>query len=112
MTEQPKWFEDGGQPEEDRFADGFKDGFGRAREIFWRDFMRKAGDARLMSEQIRELNPLKADEFALMDAIYRSVADNIARSHNLYPGAIAGDEALEGPIGGGFTVNYDHLYRY
>lgn len=26
---------------EDRFADGFREGFTRAREIFWRDFMRK-----------------------------------------------------------------------
>jgi len=112
MTEQPKWFEDGGQPEEDRFADGFKDGFSRAREIFWRDFMRKAGDARLMSEQIRALNSVKADEFAVMDAVYRSVADNIARSHNLYPGAISGDKAVDGPDGLGYSVEYNHLYRY
>lgn len=98
---------------EDRFADGFKEGFSRAREIFWRDFMRKAGDARLLgdllvgtpAEDIEE-----AKKFALMEVVYRSVADTIAKSHTLYPGAVKIDsEDEENPD---TTVNYNKLFDY
>ena len=98
---------------EDRFADGFQEGFSRAREIFWRDFMRKAGDARLMgdllvgtpAEDIEE-----AKKFALMEVVYRSVADTIAKSHTLYPGAVAIDKNT--PEGTETGVKHDTLYNY
>lgn len=98
---------------EDRFADGFKEGFTRAREIFWRDFMRKAGEAHLMgdllvgtpAEDVEE-----AKKFALMEVVYRSVADTIARSHTLYPGAITIDS--EDMENSSTTVDYKNLFRY
>lgn len=98
---------------EDRYAEGFTEGFSRARAIFWRDFMRKAGDAHLMgdllvgtpAEDVEE-----AKKFALMEVVYRSVADTIARSHTLYPGAITIDsEDIEAPS---TTVDYNNLFKY
>lgn len=98
---------------EDRFADGFREGFSRAREIFWRDFMRKAGEVRLMSDLLVDTPAEDLDEakkFALMEVVYRSVADTIARSHTLYPGAIQGSEEDLGSEN--TTVNYNDLFRY
>lgn len=98
---------------EDRFADGFKEGFTRAREIFWRDFMRKAGDAHLMGDLLvgtpaEDLE--EAKKFALMEVVYRSVADTISKSHTLYPGAVTIDS--EDPDNPSTTVDYNDLFRY
>ena len=98
---------------EDRFADGFREGFTRAREIFWRDFMRKAGDARLMGDLLVGTPAEDIDEakkFALMEVVYRSVADTIAKSHTLYPGAVTVSD--DTPEGRETTVWHDKLYEY
>ena len=95
-------------PEEDRFRDGFIDGFTRAREIFWRDLMRKAGECRLMSEVTT--NQSFKDNLAAMEAVYRFSADLISRSHTLYPGAIPRDIDADDPR---FNVKFDeNLFRY
>lgn len=83
-----------GEADDHRFEHGFKEGFTRAREIFWRDFMRKAGDARLMGQQLVDsaggATP-QSEAMFMMEATYRSVADSIAKSHTLYPGALPAD---------------------
>lgn len=98
---------------EDRFADGFKEGFTRAREIFWRDFMRKAGEAHLMGELLvgtpaEDIE--EAKKFALMEVVYKSVAETIARSHTVYPGAVKDDPGNQGVRNS--TINYDDLFKY
>lgn len=101
--------------EEDRFADGFQEGFGRAREIFWRDFMRKAGELRLMIDQMKESLGDSAEDsraielLASMEGVYRNTADTVARSHTLYPGALSNDAD---PNDKRYTVRYDDLYKY
>lgn len=95
-------------PHEDRFRDGFIDGFTRAREIFWRDLMRKAGECRLMSE-VTDSESLK-EHLAALEAAYRVSADLISRSHTVYPGAILSGSDPEDPR---YTVKFDdNLYRY
>lgn len=95
-------------PDEDRFQDGFIDGFTRAREIFWRDLMRKAGECKLMSEAT-DSQSLK-DNLSAMEAAYRVSADLISRSHTVYPGAIAAGSDPEDPR---YTIKYDdNLFRY
>lgn len=109
MTDQePKpWFEDGNR-EPDRFADGFIDGFTRAREIFWRDLMRRAGECHLMGENSQS-ESLK-EHFASMEVAYRNSADLISRSHTLYPGALPKDADPSDPR---FSVKFDdNLFRY
>lgn len=101
------WFD---QPNEDqdRFRDGFIDGFTRAREIFWRDLMRRAGEARLMAENAESQSV--RDNMSALEVAYRNAADMVSRSHTLYPGAIRGDADPEDPR---FTVNYDaNLFKY
>ena len=74
------------------------------RQIFWRDFMRKAEDARIASAQLRsasEHNQEQAIYFALLDSTYITAAHTVARSHTLYPGAVKdpetqGDKELYG----------------
>lgn len=106
-SQQPMWFEDR-SGNEDRFADGFIDGFVRAREIFWRDFMRRAGECRLMAESA-ESQSVK-DNLSAMEVAYRNAADMAARSHTLYPGALSPDADPEDPR---FTVKFDNnLFRY
>lgn len=93
---------------EDRFQDGFIDGFTRAREIFWRDLMRKAGECKLMSEAT-DSQSLK-DNLSAMEAAYRVSADLISRSHTVYPGALSADSDPEDPR---YTVKFDNnLFRY
>lgn len=109
MSEQnsPMWFD---QPNggDDRFAAGFIDGFSRAREIFWRDLMRRAGECRLMAENSQS-ETLK-EHFAAMDVAYRNAADLISRSHTLYPGALPKDANPNDPR---FSVKFDdNLFRY
>jgi hypothetical protein len=113
MNEHEENFRGDHRMKEDRFADGFQEGFSRAREIFWRDFMRKAGDARLMGDLLVGTPAEDIDEakkFALMEVVYRSVADTIAKSHTLYPGAIVVNQ--DTPEGTETSVNYDTLYNY
>lgn len=117
MNNDPNWHNNNDGPsKEDRFADGFQEGFSRAREIFWRDFMRKAGDARLMAQIIADSpgdNSTQSENFALMVTVYRSVADAIAKSHTLYPGAVHVDLDLENPTGSqNTTVRFDGLFKY
>lgn len=111
MTEnnQPLWFEDGGRGDEvDRFADGFIDGFTRAREIFWRDLMRKAGECKLMADNSKS-ESLKEQLYA-MEVAYRNSADLISRSHTLYPGALPKNANPDDPR---FSVKFDdNLFRY
>ena len=105
--ENKPWF-DGPNPNEDRFRDGFIDGFTRAREIFWRDLMRRAGEAKLMAENATSQSV--RDHLCSQEVAYRNAADMVSRSHTLYPGAISPDADPEDPR---FTVNYDgNLYRY
>lgn len=86
------------------YTQGFEEGFSRARQIFWRDFMRKAEDARIASAQLRsasEDNEEQAIYFALLDSTYITAAHTVARSHTLYPGAVKdpetqGDKELYG----------------
>lgn len=95
-------------PHEDRFRDGFIDGFTRAREIFWRDLMRKAGECRLMIEVTD--SPSLKEHMASLEAAYRVSADLISRSHTVYPGAIAPGSDPEDPR---YTVKFDNnLFRY
>lgn len=94
--------------EEDRFADGFQEGFGRAREIFWRDFMRRAGEAKLMADNA-ESQQVK-DVLSAQEVAYRNAADLVSRSHTLYPGALQQDAETDDPR---FTVKYDgDLFKY
>lgn len=98
---------------EDRYAEGFTEGFSRARAIFWRDFMRKAGEAHLMGELLVGTpaeDVEEAKKFALMEVVYKSVAETIARSHTLYPGAVKDEAGAEGR--GATTINYDDLFKY
>lgn len=94
--------------QEDRFRDGMIDGWVRAREVFWRDFMRRAGECKLMAEnadsqQVKDI--LSAQEVA-----YRNAADLVSRSHTLYPGALEQDASPDDPR---FTVKYDgDLFKY
>lgn len=93
---------------EDRFQDGFIDGFTRAREIFWRDLMRKAGECHLMIEATD--NQSLKDNLSAMEASYRVSADLIARSHTVYPGALAPGSDPEDPR---YTIKFeDNLFRY
>jgi hypothetical protein len=95
-------------PDEDRFRDGFIDGFTRAREIFWRDLMRKAGECKLMAETT-DSQSLK-DNLSAMEAAYRVSADLISRSHTVYPGALTPDADQDDPR---YTVKFDNnLFRY
>lgn len=106
--EKPVWFDDDANRETDRFADGFIDGFTRAREIFWRDLMRRAGECRLMSESTD--NPALKEHFDTMEVTYRNSADLISRSHTLYPGALPKDASVNDPR---FSVKFDdNLFRY
>ncbi len=103
----PVWFEDNNR-EPDRFADGFIDGFTRAREIFWRDLMRRAGECKLMCDNA-STESLK-EHFASMEVAYRNAADLISRSHTLYPGALPKDADPNDPR---FSVKFDdNLFRY
>ena len=101
--------------EEDRFQDGFIDGWVRSREVFWRDFMRKAGELRLIIDQMKEsLGDSAEDSHAIeilasMEGVYRNSADVVSRSHTLYPGALSSDSD---PQDKRFTVRYDDLYKY
>lgn len=105
----PQWHEEGGDTGgEERFAAGFMDGFTRAREIFWRDFMRKAGECRLMAENSQS-EPLKEQLYA-MEVAYRNAADLASRSHTLYPGALPAGANPDDPR---YTVKFNEdLYRY
>jgi len=94
---------------EDRFADGFNEGFSRSREIFWRDMMRRAGECKLMcdntdSETIKET--MKA-----MEAAYRNAAELIARSHTVYPGALE-DNSTPDDESPSYTVSYNDFFKY
>ncbi len=103
---QQPWFEQ--QRENDRFGDGFIDGFTRAREIFWRDLMRRAGEAKLMADNA-DSQTVK-DQLCSMEVAYRNAADMVSRSHTLYPGAIKPDADPEDPR---FSVTYDgNLFKY
>jgi hypothetical protein len=98
----------GQTPEEERFAAGFIDGFTRAREIFWRDLMRRAGECRLMGESAA--TPELKSHFSSMEISYRNSADLISRSHTLYPGAIPPGASVDDPR---FSVKFDEdLFRY
>lgn len=106
----PQWHEEGYKSpnDEDRFRDGFIDGFVRAREIFWRDFMRRAGECKLMADNA-ESQSVK-DTMSAMEVSYRNAADLVARSHTLYPGALQADASPDDPR---FTVKFNEdLYRY
>lgn len=103
----PAWFEDDNR-EPDRFADGFIDGFTRAREIFWRDLMRRAGECKLMADSSQS-ESLK-ESLAGMEVAYRNAADLISRSHTLYPGALPREASPDDPR---FSVKFDgNLFRY
>ena len=94
--------------EEDRFADGFQEGFSRAREIFWRDFMRRAGECKLMADNA-DSQTVK-DNLSAMEVSYRNAADLVARSHTLYPGALQSDASPDDPR---YTVKFNEdLYKY
>lgn len=95
--------------QEDRFQDGFIDGFGRAREIFWRDLMRRAGECKLMCENT-DSESLK-ESMKAMEAAYRNAAELIARSHTVYPGALQGDSNPEDE-NPKYTITYDNFYKY
>ena len=98
----------GQTPDEERFASGFIEGFTRAREIFWRDLMRRAGECRLMGESAA--TPELKSHFSSMEISYRNSADLISRSHTLYPGAIPPGASVDDPR---FSVKYDeNLFRY
>lgn len=106
---QEKWFDRPEESGEDRFRAGFMDGFGRAREIFWRDLMRRAGECKLMydntdSDQLKE-------SMRAMEAAYRNSAELIARSHTLYPGALRGDSNPNNETPE-YTISYDDFYKY
>ena len=104
---QPMWFDDHNR-EPDRFSDGFLEGFVRAREIFWRDLMRRAGECRLMADTTQ--SPTLKEHFAGMEVAYRNSADLISRSHTLYPGALPKDASPDDPR---FSVKFDdNLFRY
>jgi hypothetical protein len=104
--EKPMWFEE--RNDQDRFTDGFIDGFTRAREIFWRDLMRRAGECHLMAENSQSES--LRESFAAMEVAYRNSADLISRSHTLYPGALAKDANPDDPR---FTVKFDdNLFKY
>ena len=93
---------------DDRFQDGFIEGFVRAREIFWRDYMRRAGECKLMGESA-DSQQVK-DTMSAMEVAYRNAADIASRSHTLYPGALEKDA---NPDDHRFTVKYDDdLFRY
>jgi len=93
---------------EDRFADGFLEGFVRARQLFWRDLMRRAGECRTML-QSSDSEELK-QHLAAMEAAYRNSADLVARSHTLYPGSLPKGADPNDPR---FGVNFDdNLFRY
>jgi len=95
-------------PYEDRFRDGFIDGFTRAREIFWRDLMRKAGECRLMGESTD--SPTLKEHMAAMEVAYRVSADLISRSHTVYPGALGSDASIDDPR---YTIKFDEdLFKY
>ena len=103
-----KWFNRPPEPEEDRFRDGMIDGFTRARQILWRDYMRRAGECRLMAENA-ESQQVK-DTLSAQEVAYRNAADIAARSHTLYPGALEKDADPDDPR---FTIKYDDdLFRY
>jgi len=98
----------GQSPEQERFAAGFIDGFTRAREIFWRDLMRRAGECRLMGESAN--TPELKSQFSSMEVTYRNSADLISRSHTLYPGALPPGADANDPR---FSVKFDdNLFRY
>lgn len=104
----PIWFEDPNRRDNDRFADGFIDGFSRAREIFWRDLMRRAGECKLMGECAA--TPELKSHFSSMEVSYRNAADLISRSHTLYPGALPPGASADDPR---FSVKFDdNLFRY
>jgi hypothetical protein len=109
----PQWHEDGGQrgqsEGDERFAAGFIDGFSRAREIFWRDLMRRAGECKLMYDNT-DSESLK-ESVKSMEAAYRNGAELIARSHTMYPGALRSDSNI-GDENPSYTISYDDLYKY
>jgi hypothetical protein len=84
------------QMEDNRFADGFFDGFTRARQIFWRDFYRKSIEFNKLASDLERSNlPDLSEKFYLMAHLYSGVCDLIAQSHSLYPGAAVFDEDEE-----------------
>lgn len=109
-NQEPQWHEENYRSpnDEDRFRDGFIDGFVRAREIFWRDFMRRAGECKLMAESA-DSQSVK-DTLSAQEVAYRNAADLVSRSHTLYPGALERDADPDDPR---FTVKYDKdLFKY
>lgn len=89
------------EEEDDRYAEGFKEGFSRAREIFWRDFMRRAGEAKMLNDSTKESLGHGLESFAITEAAYRNCADMVSRGHTLYPGASSGEDR-----------GYNELYKY
>jgi hypothetical protein len=101
-------YPEGQTPDQERFAAGFIEGFSRAREIFWRDLMRRAGECRLMGESAT--TPELKSQFSSMEVAYRNSADLISRSHTLYPGALPPGASADDPR---FSVKFDdNLFRY
>lgn len=107
----PNWFDDESgevREKENRFAAGFMEGFTRSRQIFWRDFMRRAVECKLMAETA-DSQSVK-DTLSAQEVAYRNAANLVARSHTLYPGALQADADKDDPR---FTVEFNEdLYRY
>lgn len=81
------------QMDDNRFADGFADGFTRARQIFWRDFYRKSVELDTLASNLEKSNLTElAEKFYFMSHLYSGVCDLISKSHSLYPGAIVSGE--------------------
>ena len=83
--------ESGGPSDDSRFEHGFLEGFTRARQIFWRDAVRRAKESEFLASQLRASNPAgdaMADSLDSMAAAYMNIADLISKSHTLYPGAL------------------------
>ena len=71
------------------YEDGFENGFYQARVHFWAEFMIKAGDMKMLYQQLRKSsgdNSIEADAFALIEATYMNAADAILRGSRQFPG--------------------------